>query len=84
MAEQRIEPGLKGEQEQEAQRIYERLEAVFNQERMRMARVLASKDDSQLFGETEYQLRDIVHQLGAKALETTADERVKKGGLRKS
>ena len=84
MGRQRTEAALDAEQEQEAQRIFERLGAAFDQERMRMARLLASKGNAQLFGETEYQLRDMVHELGAKALEVTAEERVKKGGLRKS
>jgi len=34
-----------------------------------MARLLASKRDSQLLGQTEFELRDLVHGLGAKALE---------------
>jgi hypothetical protein len=44
-----------------------------------MARLLASKQDHELFGQTEYQLRDIVHGLGAKALQAAANERSKKG-----
>lgn len=84
MARQRIEVALDSQQEQEAQRIFEHLAVAFDQERMRIARLLASKGNEQLFGETEYQLRDLVHDLGAKALEITAEERVKKGGLRGS
>jgi hypothetical protein len=41
--------------------------------------LLASKPDDQLFGATEFQLRDLVHRLGAKALQTAAQQR-KKGG----
>jgi hypothetical protein len=66
------------------QRIYERLEACFEEERKRVAKLLADKDDSNLFGQTEFDLRDRVHALGAKALEVVADERQKKGRLRKS
>lgn len=84
MSQQRTEAALDVEQEREAQQIFERLGAAFDQERMRMARLMASKGNAQLFGETEYQLRDMVHKLGAKALEVTAEERVKKGGLRTS
>lgn len=75
---------LNNEQEAEALRIYERLEAAFDQERMRMARLLASKSNRELFGETEFQLRDRVHELGARVLETAADERQKKGWIRRS
>jgi len=45
---------------------------------------LADKDDSNLLGQTEYDLRDRVHALGAKALEVVADERQKKGRIRAS
>lgn len=75
---------LNDEQEAEALRIYERLEAAFDQERMRMARLLAWKGKHELFGETEFQLRDRVHELGARVLETAADERQKKGRIRRS
>jgi len=46
-----------------------------------MARALAS---GPLFGPKEFELRDQVHSLGAKALEVAADERQKKGGIRRS
>ena len=54
---------LNDEQEAEAQRIYERLAAAFDQERMRMARLMASKGNHELFGQTEYELRDRAHEL---------------------
>jgi hypothetical protein len=73
---------LSVEQQAEAQRIYERLGPLFEEERKRMARLLASKGDSELFGKTEYELRDRVHELGAKTLEAAADERQKKGRIR--
>jgi hypothetical protein len=62
-------------------RVYERLEPLFEHERLRMARALAS---GPLFGQKEFELRDQVHNLGAKALEVAADERQKKGGIRGS
>jgi hypothetical protein len=66
---------------EDEQRIYDRLGPLFEQERLRMARVLAS---GPLFGKKEFELRDRVHGLGAKALEVAADERQKKGGVRRS
>jgi len=69
---------------EEEQLLNERLEGCFEQERKRVAKLLADKDDSNLFGQTEYDLRDRVHALGAKALEVVADERQKKGRLRAS
>lgn len=65
----------------EEQRIYERLEEVFEEERRRMARALSGAG-SQLFGRAEYELRDQAHRLGARALEAAADERQKKGWIR--
>jgi hypothetical protein len=63
----------------EEQQLYERLGPLFEQERRRMAQALAS---GPLFGQKEFELRDQVHGLGAKALEAAADERQKKGGIR--
>ena len=66
---------------EDEQRIFERLGPLFDEERLRMAQALAS---GPLFGKKEYELRDRVHELGAKALEVAADERQKKGGIRGS
>src|SRR6266404_6650621 len=75
---------LNEEQEAESLRIYNRLGSLFDEERMRMARLLASKADRELFGKTEYEVRDRVHRLGAEVLQTAADERQKKGRVRGS
>ena len=69
---------------EEEQRFYERLRPLLDDEARRMAKVLAGKPDSELFGETEFKLRDRVHELGARALEAAADERQKKGRVRGS
>lgn len=61
--------------------LFERLGPLFEQERLRMAQALAS---GPLFGKKEFELRDQVQNLGAKALEAAADERQKKGGIRRS
>ena len=66
----------------EEQLLYERLGPLFEQERLKLARALASKADSELLGATEYEVRDRVHELGAKALEVAANERQKKGRIR--
>ncbi len=68
---------------EEEQRIYELLSKVSDQELRRMAKLLAGKGDGELFGQTEFELRDRVHALGAKALEAVADERQKKGWIRR-
>jgi DNA replication initiation complex subunit (GINS family) len=68
----------------EEQLLYERLGPLFEQERLKLAKALASKADSELFGANEYEVRDRVHELGAKALEVAANERQKKGRVRRS
>jgi hypothetical protein len=72
---------LNAEQEAEAQRIYQVLTQASQNDLMAMARLLASKPDRQLFGQTEFQIRDLCHQLGAKAIEAALEER-KKGGTK--
>lgn len=66
------------QQEEEARRIKEKVLAAVDQEVEQMAQLMASKEDDQLFGKTEFELRDIVHRIGAKALEITANGRLKK------
>ena len=70
---------LTPEQEAEAQRLAEVIAAKAQQELLQMARLLVSKRDDQLFGETEFQVRDLVHRLGAQALEAAVNGR-KTGG----
>lgn len=84
MARNKSDVELNEEQEAEAQRIYERLRGAFDEELKTMARFMAGKPTDQLFGETEFQLRDRVHELGAQVLETAAEERQKKGRIRRS
>ncbi len=64
------------------QQLYERLKEAADQDWRRMAKLLTVKSDKDLFGKTEFDLRDRVHELGAKALEIAADERQKKGRIR--
>lgn len=72
---------LSTEQQAEAELIYERIRGAFDAEARRLAELMASKETRHIFGETEYQIRDRVHALGAEVLTATAEERVKKGGL---
>lgn len=81
---QSSQAGLSGEQQAEADLIYERIRGAFDQEARRLAELMASKETRNIFGETEYQIRDRVHALGAQVLAATAEERVKKRGLSRS
>jgi hypothetical protein len=73
------EPHLTPEQEAEAQILFQRLKAAFEREALELARLMASKDDRQVLGGTEVEVRDHVHRLGARVLESVLQERKKKG-----
>jgi len=75
------QPVLTAEQQVEADLIYERIQGAFDAEARRLASLMASKETRHLFGETEYQIRDRVHALGAHVLEAATEERIKKGRL---
>ena len=72
---------LNEDQKQEAEAIFQRIQGAFLSEARCMSELMASKDTAHIFGKTEFELRDRVHELGATVLEATAAERVKKGGL---
>ncbi len=72
-------PDLTPDQIDEAERIYQTLRQASDDEQWQMAQLLASKPDGQLLGPTEFQVRDLTHKIGAKAIQAALDER-KKGG----
>ncbi len=72
---------LTPQQRDEADRIKRRLMAVVEDEIQGIAELLASKPDRQILGPTEFQVRDRVHKIGARAIETALDER-KKGATK--
>jgi hypothetical protein len=74
-------PELPPEQAAEAERIYQALRAASDTELRQIAHLLASKPDGELLGRTEFEVRDRVHRIGAKAIETALNGR-KRGGTR--
>jgi hypothetical protein len=70
---------LTADQEAEAQRLAELIAAKAQQEALTLARMLVSRAPTQMLGQTEFEVRDRVHRLGAFAVETALNER-KKGG----
>jgi hypothetical protein len=70
---------LPEDQARRAEQLFDSLMAAAEHDLRAVAELLATKPDSQLFGATEFQLRDLVLRLGAKALQTAAEQR-KKGG----
>lgn len=70
---------LTPEQQAEAERIEDILKAGALVEIRRVARLLASKTNRELLGETEFQIRDAVHRLGARGIDAALAERKKRG-----
>ena len=60
---------LSVEKEAEARALALRIRELADEELVEMARLLVSKPDHEIFGDTEFELRDIVLKVGAKALE---------------
>lgn len=65
---------LPDNRETQAQELAERIRDRVNDDILALARLLVSKDDPNVFGETEFPVRDLVHRMGAQAIE----ERVQK------
>lgn len=74
-------PPLTPDQAELSDRIYHSLRQAADGDLRHLADLLATKPDRQLLGQTEFEVRDLVHKIGAKALETALDER-KKGGTK--
>jgi hypothetical protein len=79
MARRPIRPALTSEQQVEAERIRQALLEASAEELRELAELLASEDDTNIFGATEFAVRDIVQRIGAKAIQTALAGR-KKGG----
>ena len=76
-----LELPFTSEQAEAAERIYQVLRSACDDDIRQIARLLASKPDDKLLGTTEFEVRDRVHRIGAKAIETALNER-KKGGTK--
>lgn len=62
---QPLSDALEAQAQDLAARIHQRVEDDI----LALARLLVRKDDPNLFGETEFQVRDLVHRMGADAME---------------
>ena len=74
-----LELNLTAEEEAAAERIYESLKDRTDLQLRNMARVIAGKEAGELLGRGEFELRDMLFDLGANVLETGINESVKKG-----
>jgi hypothetical protein len=72
------------EQEELAQRVYQRLKGRMDEELLGMVRMMMSKPNHEIFGPGEFELREKLNAVGATILEESANERAKskKGVLR--
>ena len=71
--------GMTPEELTEVQRIHDVVLKALDKDIWQVAQLMATKRDDQLFGETEFQLREKALQMGAKALEATVNDRKKRG-----
>ena len=58
---------LSPEREAEAQQLAQAIRQAADEELLDLARTLVDTDEHTLFGDTEFHVRDLVHQIGAKA-----------------
>lgn len=76
---QAVRRELTADEEAEAERIADIVVGRMRAEAMELGRMLVSKANGELFGETEFQVRDAVHRVGAVALDAALEERKKRG-----
>jgi hypothetical protein len=73
--------GLTPEQLAEAERNFEVMKKAAEEDLWRIACLMAGKPDDQLLGRTEFEVREHVLRIGAKAVETATNGR-KKGATK--
>ena len=66
---------LRPEQEAQVEALADKIQQGNRPLVVKLARLLLSKKDGELFGQTEFEVRDLVHQFGARAYETTLAEK---------
>jgi hypothetical protein len=66
---------LSATQEAEAQALAARVQEAMAEEVLEIARLLVSRDTAQLFGPTEFEVRDRVLRVGAQAYEALLAEK---------
>lgn len=64
-----LDPQLTPKQEAEAQELEGKIRHAVEKEIAGLARLMVSKSDRELFGKTEFQVRDLVLRIGAKVYE---------------
>jgi hypothetical protein len=70
-----LQQPLSPELEVKAQELVARLRPQADKELLELARLLVSKQDHEIFGDTEFEARAIVHRIGAHAFEAHLAEK---------
>ena len=70
-----VTENLTAEQQREAKALEAKIRVAIDREVTSLARLLASRDDKDLFGKTEFEVRDLVLKIGAKAYEELLREK---------
>jgi hypothetical protein len=71
--------GMTPEELTEVQRIHDVVLKALDKDIWQLAQFMATRRDDQLFGETEFTLRDKALRMGAQALAATVNDRKKRG-----
>ena len=71
--------GMTPEELTEVQRVHDVVLKALEKDVWQLARLMVTKRDDQLLGQTEFELRDRVLRMGAQALEATVNDRKKRG-----
>ena len=79
MEDARAVEGMTPEELAEVQRIHDVVLKAMEKDIWQMARLLATRRDDQLFGQTEFTLREKALRMGARALSAAIEDRKKRG-----
>lgn len=63
--------------EEDIQRLARELQEATAREFTQMVRLLRSKPDGQVLGQTEFEIRDLAHKIAAKVIQTELNDRQK-------
>jgi hypothetical protein len=63
------------EQEAQVQALADKIQGAHRPLLEKLARLLLSKGDAELFGQTEFDVRDLIHLLGARAYDAVLAEK---------
>lgn len=78
MEDARTMDGMTSEELAEVQRIHDVVLKALDKDIWQIAQFMATRRDDQLFGETEFTLREKALRMGAQALQATVNDRKKR------